>query len=78
MVHWIRLSAPDAGGPGSVLGVGTKILHAAATEPVCSRACPQREEPKHLQRRPTAVKIIIINFVFIVGKRSNLPPTKNL
>ena len=40
MVHWIRLGAPGAGDPGSVPGVGTKILHAATTEPVCSRDCP--------------------------------------
>ena len=28
VVQWLRLCAPNAGGPGSVLGQGTKISHA--------------------------------------------------
>ena len=28
-VQWLRLRVPNAGGPGSIPGWGTKILHAA-------------------------------------------------
>lgn len=48
MVHWIRLGARGAGGPGSVPGVGTKVLHAATTE---LRAL---ETAHHSQRGPDA------------------------
>ena len=43
VVQWLRLHAPNAGGPASILGQGTKILHAttkslhAATKTQCSQ-----------------------------------------
>ena len=33
VVQWLRLRAPNAGGPGSICGQGTKILH-TTTKPV--------------------------------------------
>ncbi|TEA33197.1 hypothetical protein DBR06_SOUSAS8010046, partial [Sousa chinensis] len=42
VVQWLRLCAPNARGPGSIPGQGTrthmpqlKILHAATEEPIC-------------------------------------------
>ena len=41
-VQWLRLQPPNAGGPGSISGQGTrshmlqpKMLHAATEDPVC-------------------------------------------
>lgn len=48
MVHWIRLGARGAGGPGSVPGVGTKVLHTATTE------LRVLETAHHSQRGPDA------------------------
>ena len=46
--QWVRLCAPDAGGPGSIPGQGirscmhaaTKILHAATKDPACCNQDP--------------------------------------
>ena len=42
MIQWLRLHAPNTGGPGSIPGQGTKIpheetksLHAATKDPMC-------------------------------------------
>ena len=33
VVQWLRLCAPNAGGPGLISGQGTKIPHAATKSP---------------------------------------------
>ncbi|TEA31888.1 hypothetical protein DBR06_SOUSAS8310129, partial [Sousa chinensis] len=36
VVQWLRLHAPNAGGPGSIPGQGTRShMHAATKEPAC-------------------------------------------
>ncbi|TEA30491.1 hypothetical protein DBR06_SOUSAS12410037, partial [Sousa chinensis] len=36
VVQWVRLRAPNAGGPGSMPGRGTRShMHAATKDPTC-------------------------------------------
>ena len=37
MVQWLRLRAPNAGGPGSIPGMGIKSSHAATKDPTCHK-----------------------------------------
>ena len=61
MVQWIRLRAPNAGGPGSIPGQGTrshmhaatKSLYAATEEPVSRN---QRALETQLRSPPAATK----------------------
>ena len=36
VVQWVRLHAPNAGGPGSIPGRGTRsLMHATTKDPAC-------------------------------------------
>ena len=56
MVQWLRLHAPNAGGPGLISGQGTKIPHAATKDPVRHHG---GQKSSVLQRRPGAAKHIL-------------------
>ena len=54
MVQWLRLRAPNAGGPGSIPGMGIKSSHAATKDPTC---CKEDGRSCKLQLRLGAAKI---------------------
>ena len=61
VVQWLRLHAPNAGGPGSIPGQGTKIpqlsLRATTTELAHSRVhVPQLEKPTRHNEDPAQPK----------------------
>jgi hypothetical protein len=50
VVQWLRLHAPNAGGPVSIPGPGTKIPH-AATKSLCPTTKTQINKKGFLKRR---------------------------